>query len=63
MQMKSSPSVNPVKYGPPLKPHKGWAIGLFALFVVWMIVLWAMYFQTVYPMSHQKPATNAHVGG
>jgi hypothetical protein len=59
--MKPSASAKPIQYGPPFNPHKGWVIALLALFVVWMIVLWVMYFKTVYPFSHEPSTTRAVV--
>ena len=35
----------------PFKPHRKLAIGLLIVFLVWMVILYVMYFTTVYGHS------------
>ena len=40
---------------PPLRPRRKLAIGLGIVLILWLIVLVAAYFKTVYPLRHEQP--------
>ncbi|MGD1277533.1 MAG: hypothetical protein ABR964_09945 [Tepidisphaeraceae bacterium] len=39
----------------PPKPRRGWFAALCVLFALWMAVLLAMYYKSVYPLRHPSP--------
>lgn len=40
---------------PPLRPRKSLMIALGLILLIWMGILLAMYFRTVYPLRHENP--------
>jgi hypothetical protein len=61
-QPKSSAPADPPKESPaPLRPRPKLFLTLFVIFLVWLGVLLAMYFKTVYPHRSQT-STGAEAG-
>jgi hypothetical protein len=52
-------AADPARLPAPLKPHRTLFASLFVLFLVWVAVLLALYFRTVYPQRHPSAGSAA----
>jgi hypothetical protein len=54
-QRPAAGAANQPLFLPPLRPRRKLMIGLGILLLLWLIVLLAAYFKTVYPLRHEQP--------
>jgi hypothetical protein len=56
-QPPPAPPAAPVQNHPVLRPHRKLFFWSCVAYVVWMIALLVLYFETVYPLRHPSPGT------